>query len=169
MENWRYKAKAIIKYNPLLFNENNVYLENDWTSYSDVGKYFNGHRLTYQDYSLVEESYINACFLFCNLLNREQFQIEDIFKLSKLKDFRAEDKPLIEYYKKLKKNAKINIEEIRPFIQLVLREYAGFCIRLDANTNSYIYFGYDYYMYFVSDIDLSILYDSILELKLFMN
>jgi hypothetical protein len=169
MENWRYKAKSITKYNPVLFDENNVYLEDDWTSYSDIGKYFNGQELTYQEYLSVEEKYISACILFFNLLVAKKFQVEDIFKISKLKDFKGDDKNLLKYYKNLNNNSDINIDVIKPFIQLVLREYASFCIKIDEKTNSYIYFGYDYYMYFVSDIDLSVLNNSILDLNLFMS
>lgn len=170
MENWRFKAKSITKFNPKL-KENSIEIEDDWTSYSDIGKNFNANKLSYLDYLSTEKRFINACLEFLKLSKSNKFEIIELHKISESKDFKKneDDKILLKYYKNLKENTKIDIIHINYYIQLVLREYASFAIKIDEKTNSLIYFGYDYHMYFVSDIDLSIFEKDILALNIFIS
>lgn len=76
----------VTKYNPQLRNARGIYLkslEEEWTSYSDVGKVFEGKKLTYQDYIAVEDSYIQAIILFMNCLQIDSLTVESLERYPK--------------------------------------------------------------------------------------
>ena len=57
----------ITKYNPKYRQLDGKYLNNEWTSYSDIGKKYNGKLFTMQNYIEVENSYVTAIILFAVL------------------------------------------------------------------------------------------------------
>ena len=48
----------IAKYSPQNYDSNGIYIVDEWTSRSDVGKYYNGKLFTLEDYLNVENHYI---------------------------------------------------------------------------------------------------------------
>ena len=64
--NWQILAKEVTKYNPLFRNSEGVYLKDDWTDFSDIGKIRGGNkRLSYIDYVKIEDKYVSTVkFLF---------------------------------------------------------------------------------------------------------
>lgn len=50
----------ITKYNPANRNDSGNYCGDDWTSISDVGKFYNGELFTIEEYLRVENLYVCA-------------------------------------------------------------------------------------------------------------
>ena len=49
----------IVKYTPINYL-NGVYITEEWSSKSDIGKIFNGHKFTINEYMQTEREYIDA-------------------------------------------------------------------------------------------------------------
>lgn len=49
----------IVKYNPINYL-NGVYITEEWSSKSDIGKIFNGHKFTINEYMQTEREYIDV-------------------------------------------------------------------------------------------------------------
>lgn len=49
----------IVKYNPINYLKG-VYITEEWSSKSDIGKIFNGHKFTINEYMQTEREYIDA-------------------------------------------------------------------------------------------------------------
>lgn len=137
----------ITKYNPSNRNENGSYALNEWTSYSDIGKYFENKVFTYNKYLETETKYINAVKSLMQFFDINSVFISDLEKHNELNDFNEKDKIFYPYYKKLYNSQKINIANIDKLIQLILREYTWCEIHLES-INITVLFGNDYYMYF---------------------
>lgn len=110
------------------------YLRNEWTDYSDIGKVFENRVLTEQEYFFVEQNYI-SCIV--NIL-----QTAGIESLSV--------KALEEYTTVVWQNNQwLLIEDLSSIFRDCLRNKC-WC-RLE-NNNTYVHFGYDYYVYVGVDL-----------------
>lgn len=54
----------ITKYDPTKRNSQGWFLEETWTSFSDIGKLYEGKKVTYDEYVYVENLYISAILEF---------------------------------------------------------------------------------------------------------
>ena len=118
----------ITKYNPTN-RINDVYMADEWTSFSDIGKVFGGTILSQSAYLKTEQAYIDCCI---NLIEKA--------KIAKLYIKQAE------YYTENVRfpSTIFNTQEIRQVITACLREQCW--LKLVAK-DFFIHFGYDYYMY----------------------
>ena len=118
----------ITKYNP---NNriNGVYISDEWTSFSDIGKVFCGTVFSRDAYLKTEQAYIDCCI---NLIEKA--------KITKLYIKQ------VEYYTENVRfpSSISNTQEIRQVITACLREQCW--LKLVAK-DFFIHFGYDYYMY----------------------
>lgn len=172
METWRLKAKSVTKYPNQLYDINGIYTGKEWTSYSDINKENNllGTPLTKAEYLDVENSYIEAVKLFAEKNLTQEIIIFDLYKHSNESDFlKNGDNELYDFYLKLNTINKISIAELGNLIKLILREYIECSLIINIKNNSYVYFGYEFYMYFVSDDNLLELENDICNLGLFFN
>jgi hypothetical protein len=48
----------VSKYNPQYRNSTGVYVRDEWTEFSDIGRTFQGVRLTFDQYAITEAAYI---------------------------------------------------------------------------------------------------------------
>jgi hypothetical protein len=168
-EQWRYRAVAVTKYNPIHYN-NNIYTKNEWTSYSDIGREYDAHLFTKEEYERVERSYIDAVNLFIDFVETNSIQVCNYpRKYAYLSECRTKDPQLYDVCKRLKDGMILKTNEISIVIQLVLREYVQLSLVVDELSNSYIHFGYDYYMYFVSDRQIGDLKVAVEKLGLFFH
>lgn len=159
METWRLKAVSVAKYNPQLYNEEGDFIGDDWTSFSDIGKEIDSVTntiLTQERYLEVESKYLQALLLFMRQTNSSKIRVFDVYKHSDCADFdKHNDRSLYNIYQAVKENNVYQEEEVSSLLQLALREYLQISFELLPNSGNYVYFGYDYYMYFVSeDIDI---------------
>lgn len=59
----------IVKYPPSGYNKDGIYMYDDWTSISDIGKSFNGKIFSAKDYLKVENQYINTVLMIMSELD----------------------------------------------------------------------------------------------------
>lgn len=122
------KEYRITKYNPSN-RVDGVYIADEWTSVSDIGKVFGGIQLSQDVYLKTEKAYIDCCI---ELIEKAQ--------ISKLSIAQAE------YYSE-NVHFPTNIFSTQDICQVItacLREQCW--LKLVAK-DFFIHFGYDYYMY----------------------
>ncbi len=54
----RIKERVIAKYNPKYYDAKGVYTKDEWTEFSDIGREFEGKRLSLEEYLVVENHFI---------------------------------------------------------------------------------------------------------------
>lgn len=118
----------ITKYNPAN-RVDGIYMADEWTSFSDIGKVFSGIELSQDMYLRTESAYIDCCI---ELIERAQITNLSIEQA--------------EYYTENINfpSSVSNTKEIRQVIIACLREQCW--LKLNS-LGFFIHFGYDYYMY----------------------
>ena len=123
------KQYRVTKYNPDYRDANGAYQKDEWTEFSDIGKSFNGHILTADEYYEVEKHYIQMCTDVWEKQGSHHIYVNDIekhgFSLFIPKTVK-DKKPLSRMVK--------NILENKLWARLVGDDF-------------FLHFGYDYYMY----------------------
>ena len=118
----------ISKYDP----DNRIdgkYTVNELTSFSDIGKTFDGAELTYEKYLEMETAYIDCCTDLMSQARVSSLSIEQA-------EYYSEDIHLLD---EISDGIKL-----RKAIASCLRERCWFKL---TGKNFFIHFGYDYYMY----------------------
>ena len=130
---WKMTEYRITKYNPTNRSEG-IYMANEWTSFSDIGKVFGGTQLSEDVYLKTEQAYINCCM---ELIAKAQISTLSVEQA--------------EYYAEgvLFPASISEDEEIRQVIKACLREQCW--MKLVAE-GFFVHFGYDYYMYIGSTL-----------------
>ena len=148
----------ITKYNPLYRNASGAYIEDEWTSYFDIGNVFDGKKLTLKQYLKAENSYIETIILFMKFLNLNFLCITNLEKPNKsIEKNKIYSNEMIKVYEEVHIGHNVSIPEIENIARLVLRE--NLWCKLECQS-MYIHFGYEYYMYIGSNIPLT---DSLIE------
>jgi len=139
----------ITKYNPIYRDENGFFKHNEWTSFHDIGKSFDGKLFTLVEYNKIENHYLNVIQIL--------FKKAGIFEMT-LKDFESCNSNDF----KLDRDLKYTLSEIREFSRSILREELW---ALFQNSNDcYLHFGYDYYMYMgLPNLDIKEIYNTGIE------
>lgn len=147
----------ITKYNPQNRSKD-VYALNEWTSVSDIGKKCD-KILTTEEYIYVENTYVEAFENIAKIKGddvvvssiEKPFSIDEIVRIEQKYNLSKYCPVNIELLKKLSNNKRIAIDEACDLVRLILREYMWCNILL--NKNERFEFGYDYYMYFLTNKD----------------
>lgn len=140
MEYWRFSAAAVLK-------EKNYQQSDSWTSFGDIGRIYNGHELTYEDYLRTEQSYVRLFVAMFKYLHAQKirlvhFAVNDIT----LPQDSFYDEMLMSWYGKVFNNMSLSLEELQYVVPLILRENI-LGVLYHKRTNTYVRFGYDYYVY----------------------
>lgn len=148
----------ITKYNPEFRDESGAYLLDEWTSFADIGKDYNGLKLSTSEYERYEKAYIDSILrlMECN-------QIEKL-KIIELEIYEEEN--VNELINNLKEGMILSKEEIEIVVQHVLREKIWCKLVLDEMF--YVHFGYDYNMYIGSNIKCEDAMKDIKDKKMFI-
>lgn len=144
----------ISKYNPKYRDNQGIFLKNEWTSYSDIGKVYEGKMFEKEEYLKVEAQYCDVilCILKTNgtkvliIKNLElNYSINEVKQMLQIKglDLLIEDKEIITT---LSSNKKITIDDLQVYLKLLLRE-CFWCELKDENLLNKVEFGYDFYVY----------------------
>jgi len=128
----------VSKYNPLNRNHENKY--NEWTSFHDIGR-----SVTLEEYTLFENAYINAIYAICDYLKINSLCVDGLEVHS--------DRSIIYH-----EGQKIGLKKIRCLLMKVLREELWCKLTSDKGE---VHFGYDYYIYFVSNKSLKSCFNKI--------
>ncbi len=168
MKNKSCKAFCVVKYKPEYYSEEGTYTKNEWICYSDIGKSFDGEILTFEEYTRVENAYINSVMCMVAAVKATKFKVFNLYKFSEEKNFRKRnDDFLLDTYNLIATKKEYNIENmLANVIKIALRKYALLDIELDDVYKSRVFFGDDYYMYFDSKYNLLLLYNKIKRLGL---
>ncbi|SRX75231.1 hypothetical protein [Aequorivita antarctica] len=163
------KYIPIIKYNPAYRDKEGTYIKNEWTSYSEIGNSFDGEIFTLKKYLEVEEKYVEAFFMVKSFFHTKSIEIIHVFKHSEdlsASDF--SDDSLFKTYKNINIGDVIYSEDVLSnIIILALREYFEVELLVDRRSRSEILFGFDYYMYLKTNIDVDLLLNEISEIGLY--
>lgn len=150
LQNHMYEFR-ISKYN-YAYRQNGIFMKEDWTSISDVGKVYGGKKFTYREYESVEAKYLSLIKLICNELKISHMQITDLEDYS---------------YKCSYSNGTVlkSIDDILNVAKDCLRE--KYWCKLSSNSH-FFHFGYDFYLYVGSTLDYTCLSELAHEVGLFV-
>lgn len=124
----------VTKYDPGLRGIGGAFARDEWTSYSDVGRTYNGVALSASEYLRVENAY---------LLSVEEFLSEagvETLQLRALENKAGSALPTF-----VRPLAQLTIPQCVEFARIVLREIAWG--KLASPARAYVHFGWDFYMY----------------------
>ena len=137
----------ISKYDPEFRNVDGVYMNDEWTSISDVGKVYNGQIFTMEKYAEIEKNYLR--FLE-SMLGSDKYMIlklecSNIDNLIDIGLFQSQSK--LDNKKKIRLPKSITgmtISQVISFIRQCLQEKCWGKVKGD---NKVIYVGYEYYLH----------------------
>lgn len=167
-DEWRFSARSVTKYDPVFRNEKGHYLKDEWIGFGQLGDTFDGELLTLEIYLRIESKYIDAAYSFFEFHNCDKIVLRNIEKYN-MEDYDLEDKNVLaSFYHKVSEGDTIPINELQMVVKLILRECMWcelFCISSNIVA---LRFGYDFYMYFNSDKDMSPLFKRVEGLGLYV-
>jgi hypothetical protein len=136
----------VTRYDPALRREDGSFSRATWTSISDVGRVFEGHELSLQEYLEAEQGYVLALRAFLGVVGLSCLRVQDL-KVNRVSS--AVPGQLVEemqvQLRSLINGAIVCDEDLDSLVRLALRE-ALWC-RLAGDQGFYVHFGHDYYMY----------------------
>ena len=165
----------IVKYRPEYYDENGAYKANEWTSISDIGKFYDGKIFTLENYLRVEQRYIAVILsimsrMDCKYLTVEYLEVDknDIEKhINSTKDHTT-DSLLVTSLIQLEQGKRIYYKNIDNVIRLALREYI-YIVLCNKQKKLKIEFGYDYYLYVLCNLDNRILNNLVNSVGLYLD
>jgi|SRR5579872_4486671 hypothetical protein len=135
----------ITKYNPQYRDSNDIFLQNEWTSYSDIGQIFNSATFTYEEYIHIEKLYIKAIQDFMNCHNITTLQVNELEKPKTISSDIHNTDAMINLFSSIKNNDWVAQNNIENICKLILRDKL-WC-KLIYNEQIFVHFGWDFYMY----------------------
>lgn len=138
----------ITKYDPKNRDENGFYINDEWTSVSDIGKKYDDVEFTFDSYLFYENAYVDAVLKIMQGNNLQALKIKSLQKklYNNYSNFIEPDSK--RFYKSLKTNTMISIQDISQIVRFALREIIWCKLVSDRML---VHFGYDYYMYVGSE------------------
>jgi len=141
----------ITKYDPGWRDANGVFMANDWTDVSEVGKEISGKILDYETYFAVEATYVDAALKFFDCSGLDHLRItgsenkhdsETLTELLKcLPELHDPVFPACEFHE----DQCVGVEQIALRLKMNLRN-VGWC-KLEIDQKFFIHTGWDFYMY----------------------
>jgi hypothetical protein len=125
----------VTKYDPRNRDEAGHYLHDEWTSYSDIGKSFQGTILTVDDYTRVENAYVEVALAFMLESKSDGLRISCL----ETRDGYHESGLVLVL------GAEVRSDQIKQVCRLCLQDKI-WC-KLEGDGGRFIHFGWDYYMY----------------------
>ena len=151
----------ITKYDPKFRDISGHYLKNTWTSFSDIGKTYEGKKATVSSYLKIEKMYIDAIITILKFYNVSNFKIcdlelyssvEKINNFLKTKELKLSSQDIV-LINSLEDNKTYLISELEKIITLILRE-CFWCRLVSESPLCIIEFGYDLYVYISLNIQI---------------
>ncbi len=165
---YAYITDTIVKYSPNGYDRNGGYKKKDeWTSISDV--YEKPSML--DRYLSVERQYIDTIRTICNMTQCHFLTLiplsegEELYKSDILSGDEENIEPRI---LQVMKQKRVSVNDIDEIIRLSLREKLHVCLA-NHSKHIFVYLGYDFYMYIMSEIDDSVLYQVVRKKGLYLN
>lgn len=121
----------VTKYDPVFRDARGSYVADEWTSVKDIGREFAGVLLTNDEFSRVEQTYIDSALAFLREGGLDSLTVVGLENHKNL-DLEFGD------------GSFVPIDEVGYFIRQVLSE--RFWCKLEGR-GGFVHFGWDYYMY----------------------
>lgn len=138
-------AWRITKYNPALRNSQGHYLAEDWTSFSEIGKFFAAKQLTYEDYLSCESAYASSVLSFLSEAGLSSLHVAELENRNVAYVEAEYLRDIVFQPAKLRVDSIMRVSDLEDIVRLNLREVL-WC-KLIETDNFYVHFGWDYYMY----------------------
>jgi hypothetical protein len=138
-------AYRVTKFDPNQRDVSGAFVPADWTSVSDVGRSIGGKTITKQQCLEIEDSYVEVVRRLLSVSRISSMRVKNLEVKSEGNDARFDDDGLAEICARLRDNTLVAGKDLEAVIRGCLREYI-WC-RLAGPRESYLHFGYDYYMY----------------------
>jgi hypothetical protein len=168
-DNWRYTAHSITKYNPIHRDAKGHYTKNEWIGFFQIGQIINGKLLTFEEYSEFENKYIEAAYNFFRFHSCDKILLKNLEKHD-ISTYNLKDKDqLFLLYDKITDDQIIEIENLGLLVRLILRELAWAELFCSDTPHIALRFGYDFYMYFNSNRDMTELFAKVQKLGLYVD
>ena len=167
-DNWRYTANSVTKYNPTYRDNNGRYTSNEWIGFFQVGQVVDGKIITLEEYLQIEGKYIEAAYNFFKFHKCDSILLKNVEKKDIASYSLADKSQLFLFYESISDGQIIPLKDLDLLVQLILRELLWgelFCIN---NPEIAVRFGYDFYMYFNSNRDMTDLFKEIAKLGLYV-
>jgi hypothetical protein len=165
--NWKF-TRSITKYNPAYRNEQGHYMKYEWIGFGQIGDTFDGELFTLDSYLQTESKYIKAAYWFFQFHKCEGITIKNLEKRH-FDDYFLEDKEqLVSFFNKIEEGITITLDDLSLLIKLILRDIAWSELFCNNSEEVALTFGYDFYMYFNSNQDMSDLLKKVEQLELYV-
>ena len=120
----------VTKYNPAFRDQSGAYTKDEWTFFRQIGQTFSGVPFTTAEYERVEDAYVEVALSFLRESGMSSMKVAGFENRMQMLDFQND--------------SVLPFDRIGEIIRRVLRE--EFWCRLEGS-ESFIHFGWDYYMY----------------------
>ena len=166
----------ISKYNSSFRDNDGRYLKEEWTAISDIGKTFDGVKLSVEEYKKIEDSYIKAIRLVMNYVGTQFLTIDKVIRSFSNEKFEElfitteyrhlYTSEILDTYHSVRDKENLNEERIDQFCRLLLREDIG--AKVFYQNKMKVFIGYDYLMGMHTSKSLENLIPEIEELGLYV-
>ena len=159
----RIEERVIVKYNPKYYDAKGVYTKDEWTDFSDIGKEFEGKRLSLEEYLEEENNFIafvKECLELaeCHYLttnwsweNDQKYFKKSIKSICKL-DPNFDESECLTLVQEIDAKKRISTSIAMYLFKLMLR-YAFNASLSNRKRKIKFYMGYEYYLHFFTSID----------------
>jgi len=155
----------VTKYNPCYRDEKGSFLKDEWISVGDIGRLYNGEIFKFSEYLQYENAYISAVRIVMKANGVSSLRVIDIEKKTSYDFHDISMLNAKEYIDLIKNKHIINYSNVDFCIRLILREMLWGILE---SPDMFVHFGYDYYMYIGSRVDLTFESTLLSELGLFV-
>ncbi|MEC0128504.1 hypothetical protein [Paenibacillus pabuli] len=140
MHCWR-----VTKYNPVYRDNEGNFKKEDWTSYYDIGKVYEGKEFTLSDYLSFESRYIDAIVTLMQCMNVSSFKITNVEKYDdNVTQNLSISSKMADLFATVKDGDTIDNSNLSDICKLILREHLWGKLSVSS---MFVHFGNDYYMY----------------------
>lgn len=161
------ESHEIVKYNPQFYDASGVYIKDEWSSISDIGKTFPDGILSLEEYLSIEDRYVNVVECLMEHLNIRYLTIGGLEIKTDDESLRLSD-DMIKLRNAIHVGSRLNINKCGLFIRMALRE-SIWGILVNERRDVQVSFGYDYYMHIHARINREYLKDIVICNGLFMD
>ena len=175
----RMKERVIVKYNPKYYDIQGVYTKDEWTDFSDVGREFEGKRLSIEEYLVVENNFIafvRECLelIGCKYLtidwnwwNGDKKSYRDSIKSNCKLDPNFEETEYLALFNEVEVKNRVSIPKSMCLFRLMLRCSLGISLS-NRKRKIKLYMGYEYYLHFFTCIDSEVLSEKARKYNLYL-
>jgi hypothetical protein len=135
----------ITKYDPIHRNECGHYLQDEWTSISDIGRIYDGHEFTADSYRVIENAYVATALEFLAEAGCDGLKIIGLEPPRLLEQTAKYLQDIALDPRAVSTDSIVAGVDLDNLCRMVLREIL-WC-KLESESGFYLHFGYDYYMY----------------------